>query len=318
MSSEPQPGPRGTALFHHYRLFGLVLRSEIELPELDPVREGARAKADITILIDRLPAIEGERHDGFAIAKEGAILNVPGAARYLISGGDRIAVDPDPLGSERHMRLYLLGSAIGALLHQRALLPLHANAIGIAANRAVAFLGPSGAGKSTMAAWFHDRGYRVLADDVCVVTIDPAAGPMAHPGIPRLRLWRDALEATGRDAADHDLSFDDAEKYNVPTRSGGGERLKLAAAYLLGAPEPENSCFAIDPLAGLDAVEALVANTYRGGYIPMLEGEAAHLAACLAIARAIPVFRVRRVWGKAGFEDQMERLAAHVEALAAT
>ena len=78
------------------------------------------------------------------------------------------------------------------ILHQRSLLPLHANAM-VVEGRAIGFMGHPGAGKSTLAAWFHDRGFDVLADDVCVVTPGPDGRPLAHPGIPRLRLWREAL-----------------------------------------------------------------------------------------------------------------------------
>ena len=99
------------------------------------------------------------------------------------------------------MRLYLLGSAMGMLLHQRGLfrstpMPSRSTA------RRFAFMGHSGAGKSTLAAWFHDEGYRILADDVSVIGFGEGGQPTVRPGLPRLRLWRDALDATGRDPGD--------------------------------------------------------------------------------------------------------------------
>ena len=69
---------------------------------------------------------------------------------------------------------------MGAALHQRGILPLHANAVEID-HRAVAFMGASGAGKSTLAAWFHDQGYPILADDVCVIRADDGAARSPIP-----------------------------------------------------------------------------------------------------------------------------------------
>src|SRR5258708_39789946 len=83
---------------------------------------------------------------------------------------------------------------MGAIFHQRGLLPLHANAIEVG-GQAVAFVGPSGAGKSTLAAYFRDRGYRVLCDDVWVVSFGSDGEPLAWPGVPRVKLWGDALAA---------------------------------------------------------------------------------------------------------------------------
>ena len=97
--------------------------------------------------------------------------------------GNQIVIDAAPDATDRNVRLFLLGSALGALLHQRGLLPLHANAIDLGGG-AVAFSGHSGAGKSTIAAWFHDRGHRILADDVCVVGFDQSGRALVH-AVPR-------------------------------------------------------------------------------------------------------------------------------------
>ncbi len=297
-----------------YQLFGLRAHSDIALPELVPA-EADGAGADVVIRSAKLPPIEGERIDGFAATPAGGILNVPKAARYLIRNGSEIIVDAEAHGSERHLRLYLLGSAFGALLHQRNLLPLHANSIEIG-GRAVAFMGHSGAGKSTMAAWFHDRGFEVLADDVCVVTLD-GPRPMAQPGIPRLRMWRDALEASGRSAEAYELSFDDAEKYNVPTRTTySAKPAELGAVYLLKKADPDTLKPLIEPLRGVEALEALVANTYRGAYVRLFGETKAHLASCMALVKSVPIFAIHRRWGKDHLERQFIDIEEHARSIA--
>lgn len=289
-----------------YGVFGLRLRSEIPLPELFPA--AGPGEADVMIRFDR---VEGEH----AITPEAIRLVIPKVASYLITGGSEIAIDPVPGCSERNIRLFLLGSALGGILHQRGLLPLHANAIEID-GRAVAFMGHSGAGKSTMAAWFLDRGYRVLADDVCVVTMDAAGRPLAHRGIPRLRLWREAIEVSGRTVEDYELSFDDLDKYNVPTpRPEDTRPIPLAHVYLLR--KAEDGASGVRRLTGVEAVDALVANTYRGGYVGRMGATRTHLAACLDLIRKVPVFAADRVWGFADFDAQAAALEAHARALIA-
>jgi hypothetical protein len=292
-----------------YRLFGLNLRCEVDLAGLAPRVEAG--PPDVEIAFGPVAATDG---GGYRATEDGTVLTVVKVGRYLIREGRQIVIDPAPGASERNVRLFLLGSAIGALLHQRGLLPLHANAIDIG-GRAVAFSGHSGAGKSTIAAWFHDRGHTILADDVCVIGFDEAGRALAFPGIPRLRLWREALEASGRDAEAYPRSFDDTEKYDVPTANEGAvEPIPLAAIYLLRKAEEGGMEADIERLTGIDAVETLVSNTYRGGYLSMIGRTSEHLSACIKVARAVPVFRAQRLWGFDRFDEQAQRLSDHASA----
>lgn len=291
-----------------YDLFGLRVRSDIALSELTPAR--GDGEPDVELREIKLPAAARTVDVRFAIIGKDAVINVPDAGRYLIREGREICFERVPAGSDRNLRLYLLGSAFGALLHQRALLPLHANAMDIG-GRAVAFMGRSGAGKSTMAAWFHDAGYEVLADDVCVVKCDDGLPLMAYPGIPRLRLWADALAATGRDKSRYEQSFDDMDKYTVPTEPAPERRpLELAAIYLLDTDRTAEQ-FQVSQLTGIEALDAVMANTYRGAYVPLLGRSEQLLASALKVTANIPIYKARRVWGRDRFDEQMALLAGH-------
>jgi hypothetical protein len=295
-----------------YSAFGLIFRSEFPFGKSFSQVHSARA-ADVEIRLARIDVPEAPA-TGYSVASAGTLLTVPKVGRFLIRSGNEILVDPEPAAPERNVRIFLLGSAIGALLHQRGLLPLHANAIDLG-GRAVAFSGHSGAGKSTIAAWFHDRGHPILADDVCVIGFDEAGRALAYPGIPRLRLWREALEASGRDADAYDRSFDDMDKFDVPTASAHRlNPIPLAAIYLLRKAEEESGDPAIERLSGVDAVDTLMSNTYRGGYLKTIGRTGEHLAACLRIVRAVPVFRARRLWGFDRFDEQAGHLHDHASA----
>ena len=294
---------------HHYRLFGLGFQSEIALPEL---REVAPETPDVTIVRAPVDEPEGELVIGLAPAPEGAILRVRDIGRLRVRGGNRIEVDLNPGQSERNMRLFLLGSAMGALLHQRRMLPLHANAIDVG-GRAIAFAGHSKAGKSTLAAAFHDRGHALLSDDICVATPRPGGGFEAQPGIPRVRLWRDAVERSGRDAEALDPAFDGMDKYVIPLAEGhAAEPLPLAAIYILVKAGPR-APIQLSPLTGLAATQALIANSYRGAYVPLIGDSRAHFELCVELPRQVPLFTLKRPWDPARIEEAVDLILESFE-----
>lgn len=295
-----------------YSVFGLHLRSELALPELLEADGSSQPHVMVSIGSAPKPPAAGV---GPHPVGGGLLLAIPAVARYFVKGGSSITIEPEPGVPEANVRLFLLGSAMGALLHQRGLLPLHANAVEIG-GRAFAFMGASGSGKSTLAAWFHDHGYRVIADDVCVIRFD-AEQPVVAPGLPRLRLWKEALEGLGRHHAHYSRSYagdESWDKFDVPLPQERAVRteMDLFGIYLLD----KGDSLSISPLQGLEATEAVFANTYRGTYVPAAGNLQTHWESCLSLVRGIPIFRLRRAWDVAHFAHDVRQIIAHAEALA--
>jgi hypothetical protein len=291
-----------------YSVFGLRVRSQLSLPELFAV--DGEGIADVTIRVG--PIDETQQEEGLH-SVDGALLFVaPDAGRYRIANGSEILVECRAGAPARNVRIYLLGSAFGALLHQRGLLPLHANAVQIE-RKAVAFMGASGEGKSTLAAWFHDRGYRIIADDVCVVGFDEAGQAYAAPGLPRLRLWSEALEFTGRQSAGLERSYvgahDSFDKFDIPVQPAAAARsdVPLAAIYVLDRAER----FSIAELRGIEAADAVYANTYRGSYVLAASTHQGHWQSALGLVRNTPVFGVSRQWDLTKLDEQGRMLVEH-------
>jgi hypothetical protein len=291
-----------------YQLFGLTVRSDIALPEL--YRAERQGDPDVTVRLGEVearPAKPDIHADGTTM-----FLTIPGVARYRVDAGHEILVDPEPGAPDRNLRLFLLGSAFGALLHQRALLPLHANAVEID-GKAVAFMGPSGSGKSTLAASFHALGFPLIADDVSVVGFAEDGRPYATLGPPRLRLWAEALESIGGQPSDYDRSYADngepVDKFDIPIGRGraASSTVELDALYLLERGDE----FSINEITGVEAAEAVFANTYRGSYLSMLKGQKDHWQSAVRLVRSVPVYRAVRQWDLTKLEDQSRRLLAH-------
>lgn len=280
------------------RLFGLTIESDLPLPGLLPC--GPDAKVDLR-----------ERREDFA---GDADLSFPGVADFRVEEGRRVAIRAARDVPERNIRLYLLGSAMGLVLHQRGLFPLHANAVELR-GRAIAVAGPSGAGKSTLAAWFHRQRLRLIGDDVCVLR--PCEGAvLAYPGVPRLRLWGNALEATGQDRSGLERAYagdDEWDKWDVPVQEAEVVRdgLALAAVYILA----DGDLLKIERLSGVEAASALFDHTYRGDLIEKVGLAATHWKTVLTLLERVPVYRLERPFDLTRLDDLGRKLLAHAQSI---
>jgi hypothetical protein len=244
-----------------YRAYGMNIRSNRACPELTPSAAGFE-DPDVTIrwantAANRLDPLEGSR---FSVEPGRFRLDVAGVARYSVEDGRRIEIDPLPESQAEKIRLFLMGSAIGALLYQRGLFPLHGSAVETRWG-AMIFVGFQGAGKSTLAAEFYRRGYRLLSDDVCAIDKSPL-GPRVLPALPQLRLCADAYERMGRPAG---ARFD-VDKFVVPLgESYCPEPRQLTAVHVLTEHDEELPQF--ERMRGLDRVRSLLENLYRPQYL---------------------------------------------------
>jgi hypothetical protein len=245
-----------------YRAFGLNICSEIECRDLLP----ASGVPDVYVRLGRLPEqLDEATATGVLFqAKPGQLLlNVRHIARYLISSGNEIVVDIDPGADWGMVLLMLLGSAFGALLHQRKVLAMHGSAI-VTRRGAVVFTGASGYGKSTLAGLFHQRGFPVLADDVCPINTDDF--PLVLPANPFLMLWADAVNRLGIDERDLRQARSGLEKYILPVGDGfAQEATPLHAVYVLELSDADDC--SLVPILGIQKLKALNLSTYRPLFI---------------------------------------------------
>ncbi len=296
-----------------YSCFDFRLRSDIRLAELAPAG-GTDDRTTVDVRVARVPETLPDApppQSGLQVRGETVLLSVPGVARYLVQNGHEMLVDPAPGAAERNVRLFLLGSALGILSHQRGLLPLHANAI-VADGGAYAFGGHSGAGKSTLAAHFARAGYEILCDDVCAVSFADGV-PSVWPGPPRLKLWGDAAQAFGHDRASLNQAIDGLDKYHVPladTRAAArpvpSRRLYLLAKAGPGEPR------AISQLRGQRAITAVMQHTYRNSYLGPMGLTAQHFRLCAELMRHAKIYEAHRDWGFDVFDREAEAIERHI------
>lgn len=282
----------------NYRCYSLILSSEIALPELILADGNNQDQVDVRISLGAVaksglsagqqlgPCLWVSEHDFW--------LHVPGVARFLVSRGREIRIDPEPGIDEDSLRVFLLGSALGALLFQRGFLVLHGNAIRVGEGCLIC-VGHSGAGKSTLAAAFLQRGHEILADDV--VPID--AYCLAQPGFPRIKLWQDTADHLGINTDGLRRIRPDMKKFNYPViHQFVDQPLPVKWVYILGSHSQAQTLF--EPIQGMARFNPLRNNTYRVRYLEGMALKSEHLKLCGQLAGRIRLARVTRP--EQGFE----------------
>lgn len=293
-----------------YWAYGLRIHAELDCPELPRYPQKA-GNPDVTIqlLPAAQPASEAPANGYYEIRPSSFRLTVPGVAQYRVEEGRRIIIEPFPDVPLEKVRLFLLGSAMGALLYQRGIFPLHGSAVETPWG-AMIFVGIQGAGKSTLAAQFHAKGYRLLSDDVCAVAPTPE-WLQVLPAIGHFRLCADAYERLGSPQGGR---FD-VDKFVVPMGEGYCPYpVPLRAIHILRFLGSEASSAAantaFEVLAGFERVHCLLENLYRPQYLKGQETQGALMRMAGVIAQKATMAAVTRRWNP----EEVEGLVGFLEA----
>ena len=279
-------------MFTNYRCYSLSISSELKMPELIQLHGNMATEADVHIAIGDVSKdglAQGRQLGPRMWASQSALwLQIPGVARFLIRDGKEILIDPEAGADDDTLRLYLQGTAFGAILFQRGLLVLHGNAIRVG-DSCMVCVGDSGAGKSTLAAAFMQRGHEILADDV--VPIDKQG--MALSGFPRIKLWQDAADRLSIGTVGLRRIRAGDEKYHLPTPGNFAEHpLPVRWVYVLNRhPQKE---ILLDSVLGMERFQLLHLNTYRRRYVKALCLETEHLKRCTQLSERIHIARLTR------------------------
>jgi hypothetical protein len=219
-------------------------------------------------------------------------LEVRPYARFEVTSKS-ILVFPAPGASERNVRAFLFGSAIGALLQLQGLTVLHASAIGLPDGGAAVFCGPSTAGKSTLAAALGARGYPALADDLTAIRLDGNGQGWCLPGLARTKLWRDALQHLGLEhrAGDDTRVVPELDKHALPVTTHHAP-MPLRRLYELQALDGDE--LAMTPLTGVAKLHSLVSQAYRPQFLLAMGRQGAFLRAAATLAPHLLAHRIVR------------------------
>lgn len=300
-----------------YHAYQLIIQSELPLPELTPLPATRLDAAPSVVQIRQgiVPeALENPTGQGvlYQAGPNVFLLKLDHIARYLVQNGNEIIIEPAPDALASDIRVFLLGSCFGALLHQRELLVLHASGIQTDAG-AVLFCGPSGIGKSTLLGELLNRGYPMVVDDVCAVTVDEAGRPLVLPAYPRTRLWADSAKALAVETVGLERTRPTLEKYErqLPERFWA-QPTPLRHIYHLTTTNQEE--VRLEPLPRLETFNAVLHNTYRDALLDGLALRRRHFQLVAAVASCVGVTRVVRPSGRFTLQAMADAVSSDLAA----
>ena len=296
---------------HSYCISGLSVDSEVVLPGLIAI-EAARGRPDVTIRQSEVPpALQDAVAAGptWEIAGDMFLLRIPGVARFLLRAGRDIAFELEDATARDEIAIFLTGTVFGILLHQREHVVLHASAVRVG-GKAVLFCGPSGAGKSTIAAALGQRGYPLLNDDVCAVTVNGTGAPMVHPDGRQLKLWEHSIEKLDLAERRGERVRTCLEKFYVEPEQVFAEPLALGAVYALREARPPHAPGIESPNV-VDAALLLRRNAYRPLLVSRMGQKANYFHAATTIANVAGIFHLTRPLDFAGMPEVVAWLERH-------
>jgi hypothetical protein len=286
--------PTDHAPVYYYRLYGLRLASALVCPELYADTPG---EPDVVVHFAHVqwdPTTLASYYTDHRISPGCLLLNIAGIARFQIENGSKILIEPAADTTLPAIRLFLLGAAMSGILHQRGITPLHGSAIATPEG-AVIFAAPCGHGKSTLAAALSQKGYPLLADDVCALTIG-GAGIWLYPAYPRVNLLPDALTALGRapatEGSEEARIRPFSNKYCMPVLQFAHGATPVKAIYRLYPTDCNH--VKLQTVYGFTRVHELMSNSYGLRFVRELGKQESHLVNLQESARQVDVVRVER------------------------
>ncbi|AEG02025.1 HPr(Ser) kinase/phosphatase [Methylomonas methanica] len=301
---------------HLLNLCGWQVCSDLPIADLLPWQGGGQ-EPDIFIRLgsvaERLEGIV-EETPLFQVTADGTCrFIIEDVAVYLISGGRDVVIEPRIALDAPDLRVFLLGTVLGILCHQRNVLPIHGSCVAID-GKAVILAGNSGAGKSTLAAAFLRRGFPILADDVTVVVPDDKGIAWVRPAFPRLKVWSRTAEALGIDHAGFECSRSESAKVHLPLDDAySADPLPLGAILHLNRAF-ERRFDAPERLRGIVALGALKRAVYRLPSARRLDPDLVRLKALLVpVAAACPThWRLDHLHDFSVIDDVVSVIAANL------
>lgn len=292
--------------WYYYRIYGLNVKSDIEISELLPIEEVEENRIDIKIIkgiipkevIDSIPSYSWFKYD-----VKNMVFTVENVGSFYIYNGENIIVQPSENADKQMVKTFILGTSFGMILSQRNKVAIHGGSI-LIGEKAIVLTGQSGAGKSTLTNAFRHYEYPFIADDVSS-TIEFQDEIFVEPAYPQQKICRDAMEKMGYNIEDFRLIDEGREKYVIPAhKSFVKEKRKLEAIFEIEPYDGEE--VKIEEVLGGDKMKAILRNIYRIELIAPHGIPPVYFKKVINIAKKVLVYRIKRPRDQFSVDKQIE------------
>ena len=226
-----------------------------------------------------------------ALASREFFMEVEEVGSFYAKNGNYVEYSVERGALPSAVELFLNGSVYGALLHQRAILPIHGSSF-IFNGTCVMLCGHSGTGKSSLTASFCLHGGEFHTDDVTPILFEEDE-PRVWPKSDRIKLWEDSLQQLGKKKQGLAKIRTVDEKYYYELESARTDPSPLHHVLILRVEETDSVSFR--NVEKTEAFTHLHKEIYRRGFLgAMPETESAYLKKISTICNRVPVTRLGR------------------------
>jgi hypothetical protein len=226
------------------------------------------------------------------LSKREFCLYIKGVAKYYVTCGSRIIVEPEEQSDIEEVKVYILGSCFGALLAQRGVVAIHGGSI-VIDGQGIVITGQMGAGKSTLTSAFRNEGHLFLGDDVSALGKNKENRLIIHPTYPQAKLCRDAMEKMGYDTNRFRVTDSERDKFAIPVRNSFyGYPVILNGIYEINVEDVDS--VELTEVSGTEKLSLILKNIYRVEISNALGFTPEYFKSCIEIAQKIPVYRIVR------------------------
>lgn len=300
----------------YYRIYGLNVKSEVEVPELLSTDKLSDEDIDVFVSYGVIPKEIKDKiskNTWFKYEKNNMYFTIKGVASYYIYDGKNIIVEPCKEGNYQYVKTFLLGTSFGMILSQRNIVAIHGGTI-LVGDKAITLTGDSGAGKSTLTNAFRHNGYPFMADDVSATKISENGTIQVNPAYPQQKICTDAMEKMGYDIKDYKLIDEGRGKYVIPTHNTFVKEPKSLGA-ICEIRKWDKDYVEIEEVKGQEKVGTIIRNVYRMEIIYYHGVSAPHFKNIIEVAKKIPLYRIKRPDGKFTVDEQIKCIVDKLEAI---
>ena len=278
---------------YYYKVYGLILESEICIPELLSVEPG-NYNNSVYIKYSNMPQrIKNEVNEKrkFNFDKKESWFLIDNIAIFRVCNGNEITIESLG-GSKEKIKAFILGSSLGCILIQRNIPAIHGGTI-ISNDKAIIITGDMGAGKSTLTSSLRMNGYKFLSDDVSAINLydDYAVVKAAYP---QQKLCRDCVIRLGLNIDELKPIEDGRDKFAVLCKDQFEEDDKVLHSVFYIDVNEEIQDINIHEIKGIEKVKLLIKNIYRIDIAAEMGLEGEYFNNIIKTAKHIKFYRIER------------------------
>lgn len=292
--------------YFFYRVYGLNIKSQIEINELIKLEDDQLEDIDVNIVLGEVDHKIKEKINNRIMedySRDNMWFSIDDIGIFNVIEGNCIRIELLDNYDLSMFKIYLLGIAFAMIKIQRDEIAMHGAAIDIN-NNGVLIIGKSGAGKSTLTTALRREGYKLLSDDMSSLEINEN-GIIINPSFPMQRIGDDIIDYFNYQKDLYNKIRLNREKYLVPVIDEFQKQdIKLSCIFNL--MEGNGDGVEVNEVKGAEKIKLIINNIFRAMIFNRIEMTSTYLKKCVFIAKNIKVYNLIRPKNLITTDDQIQ------------